>query len=221
MTSKLLLALGIALGAVAGTGFGVHARPKTPDRVLHVTHATSEITIDGELEDPAWLGATRTGGFTVGGAPARPYSDARFTWRDDMLYVVLYAADEDIRIDRARHDDPLWGADAFEITLTTPDGTERTIAISAGGVVTDAQRVRGGTLDTRWESGAKVALDRDGTPNDPSDDDEEWVVEAAVPRAAVPEGSTISVRRCDVIRGGVKSCATWPERGAARLAYDP
>jgi hypothetical protein len=51
-----------------------------------------------------------------------------------------------------------------------------------------------------------VAVDRDGTLDDPSDEDEEWVVEAAIPLAALGVTGApgtriqIEVSRCDTPR---------------------
>jgi len=61
-------------------------------------HPPAAIVCDGELDEPAWRRAERTGPFLDdAGARAAPYSDARFVVAGDALYVALYAADEDIR----------------------------------------------------------------------------------------------------------------------------
>ncbi len=59
----------------------------------------------------------------------------------------------------------------------------------------------------------KVAVDRDGTLNKLGDNDEEWVVEMAVPFAALgvsnPEAGLrlpFSIRRCEVARAGKRAC---------------
>jgi hypothetical protein len=63
--------------------------------------------------------------------------------------------------------------------------------------------------------GARAAVDLDGTTNDPSDEDEEWVVEAAIPLAslglAARPGATLrlSLERCDVPKGSSRRCGVW------------
>jgi hypothetical protein len=57
--------------------------------------------------------------------------------------------------------------------------------------------------DRAWDSGTRVACDTDGTIDDPRDDDEEWVVELAVPLASlgpiVTTGNVpITIERIDV-----------------------
>lgn len=224
----MVIALGVLLGGAAGALAVRYSRPHAVSRVeqaepvgpaLEVPRAPGEITIDGELEDPGWSGPmARTGAFTTDGRPAHPYSDARFVVRNGQLFVVLYAADEDIRATNARHDEPLYGADAFQLTLRTTSG-EHSIDISSAGVVTDARRSASGALDFSWESHARVAVDRDGTANDPSDQDEEWVVEMAIPLDAIGltgragERIGLEVHRCDDVPNVGRVCAGWGPKG--------
>ncbi len=140
--------------------------------------AAPPVVCDGHLDEPAWRGAVRTGPFRdpATGAPAAPYSDARFVVTRDAIYAGLYAADEDVRSD-----------DAFELEL------------GASG----ARRVRLGPRDR----GPDVGLDLDGTLDDPRDLDEEWIVEARLPRAGLPPGDLpVVVRRCDTPKDGVRRC---------------
>jgi hypothetical protein len=161
-----IVAAGLLLGA--GSRYWTRRPPPPPPARpgIVVPQAAGEITIDGEFEDPGWQNAVHTGAFrTVSGAEARPYSDARFVQRDGQLFIILYAADEDIRTD---------GSDAFQLRFVTAEG-ERPLEISPKGDVKSAG----------WDSHARVSIDRDGTFDDPSDQDEEWVVEMALPLAAL------------------------------------
>ena len=144
-----------------------------------IRHPPSPITLDGELEEPIWKGAIRTGAFLNDeGQPAAPYSDARFLVARDALYVALYAADEDIRSD-----------DVFEMDL--------------GGKT---------YRYTPADKGPDVGVDMDGTLNDSSDLDEEWVIETRIARAGLPHGEVpVRLRRCDTPKDGIRRC------GEARL----
>jgi hypothetical protein len=68
-------------------------------------------------------------------------------------------------------------------------------------------------------SGAKVGHDLDGTPNDPRDDDEEWVIEMVTPFASIGlrgvpgERIGFSARRCGAPKGATRRCAAWGEPG--------
>lgn len=187
--------------------------------VLPVPPARSPVLPDGEVEEDAWTAPARTGLFRdATGAFARPSSEARLLWDARNLYLVLYAGDEDIEARDTPHDGPVWLDDSFSILLAPPgQGVTYTIDVSARGAVTDARRGRAGAPDATWESGIRVGLDRDGTISDPSDDDEEWIVEAALPWASLgvtPAAGMeigLALRRCDVPRGGKRTCAAWGE----------
>lgn len=193
-------------------------RPR-PAPSLRVPHATGDIALDGELDERTWIDhAARTGVFlAANGEPGRPHSEARFAWRGDTLYVALYAADSDIRASRAPADGPRWlEGDAFELVFSGANGSvhHTRIEVSPDGVVTDARRADRGPWDYRWQSGAKVGRDADGTMNDPRDDDEEWVLEVAIPLAAIgvpPERgarSAYELRRCDWAEKGPRTCTS-------------
>jgi hypothetical protein len=242
--TAVVVAVGVILGGAVGAATVRFARAQPVTHVAHavgprarvesepvivVPRAAGEITIDGELEDPGWSGPMgRTGAFTTSdGRAAHPYSDARFVHRNGQLFVVLYAADEDIRATDARHDDPLYDADVFQLTLRTTSG-EFSIDVSSAGVVTDARRSASGALDFGWESHARVAVDRDGTANDPSDQDEEWVIEMAIPLDAIGvaersgERIGVELHRCDTVPHFGRVCSAWAplERGRALVLND-
>jgi hypothetical protein len=219
-------------GKPAPSGSASAAAVVAAAKVLEVPRTSVPIKLDGELDEPVWNAlSVRSGPFVdATGAEARPYSDARFLWDADNLYISLYAADDDIRANVTAHDGPVWIDDAFALRLT-PDASGATayaFDISASGTVTDLKRVRGSNDDLAWESGIKVGVDRDGTLNDPSDNDEEWVLEAAIPLRSLgldPQAGArlqIEISRCDTPKGTArKRCGTFgagSERRVLQLA---
>jgi hypothetical protein len=203
MSRRLALALGaLVVVGVAGFLFSKRvaaSRARAASAVaapaLHVPRFPVDVTLDGALVEPPWRASARTGTFrTPAGAPARPYSDARFGWRDGALYVGLYAADEDIGASQ----------DSFHVEFTTKAGV-RTVDISPLGVVTS----------DGWASGARAGHDLDGTLDAPSDDDEEWVIELALPlaslglRGAPGEEIPVAIEHSDTFHSGVRGCGAW------------
>lgn len=186
---------------------------------LRVPHAAAPVVLDGDNDDPGWLatpGPARTGPFaSEDGAPARPYSDARILWGDGDLYVLLYAADVDVR----SHED------AFRLTFScgSHDVSVRVVSAFADGTLKDVARGAQGEVDRTWRSGAHVSREIDGTIDDPSDTDEEWSLEMAVPLASLGmkgepgESVGFAVERCDAPRTGARACGGW---GAARPSLD-
>jgi hypothetical protein len=241
MKARLLVL--VVIGGLLGSALGVKVArsqssasvyervlPRSSDRgapanspLLVVPRASSTITIDGEPDDVAWTSREllRTPVFSE-----RPYTDARLTVRDGTLYVLAYAADEDLHAASVGADLPLSGADAMRVVLTPrTDGREYVIEVSPRGALTDYTRARSGSMDATWSSGAKVGIDLDGTLDDVADSDEEWVAELSIPLSSLgplQEDHTVGVRieRIDVSGPGtVPMLMSWsPPRGRVLLA---
>ncbi len=188
--------------------------------VLHVPHIPGSIILDGDTDDPGWIappGPARTGPFVLeNGAEARPFSNARLLWGDGHLYLSLYAADEDIETRTAEPDGPLWLDDSFRLTFVRGD-VEYVIEVSPKGIVTDALRRAGGAYDYSWSSGVHVSPELDGTVNKPTDRDEEWVIEMALPfeslgmKGEAGERVGFSAKRCDTPKRSARVCGSWGE----------
>ncbi|HEY1812553.1 MAG TPA: hypothetical protein VGG74_09430 [Kofleriaceae bacterium] len=141
----------------------------------------TRIQLDGELTEPAWNAVAVRGVFLGDdGGQARPYSELRILRDETHLYVALYAADQNIQSD-----------DAFDVTVGALHAH-----LTAGGTATPAT--------------VRIAVDRDGTLDDPHDEDEEWVVESAMPLDELgPAPIAIKAKRCDVVKTGERRCGRW------------
>lgn len=155
--------------------------PPAPARLApgEVPEAREPLAIDGALHERDWNTRARFAAFTADGGEARPYSHIRLLRDDQALYLGLYAADQDIR-----------STEAFELAIGT-----LTFSIDPRARITPPI------------AGARAAAAVDETLDDPRDEDEEWVIEAAIPLAAVPPGATtIHARRCDTPKEGRERC---------------
>lgn len=238
---RALAVLGV-IGALAAIGFGVRRARGTASRPLPrasddeielvVPHVQGSISLDGDLDDSGWLGPiAHTGAFVdKDGASAKPYSEARVTWGDGVLYLSFYAADEDIRASVSQADGEVWRDDSFHFVFD--DGkNERIFDASVNAVLRDGTRPsiifdknsHRPPTDFSWQSGAFVSRELDGTINDARDDDEEWALEIALPlesiglKGQVGERVRFAAHRCDITKNGQHVCSSWGERTPAVL----
>ena len=205
-----------SLGAMRTAGAPGEARGRT----LHVPHVAVPIAINAETEGKKeWEGERgNTPNFVdAAGKGMVPYTEARLRWGGDRLYLLLYAGDLDLEGSVEEHDGPIDRDDSFRLAFQ--DGSQvRIVGVSVLGTVSDrvcATIAPETACDPSWESHAEVAVDRDGTLNRIGDNDEEWVVEMAIPFAslgiAAPGPGTrvaFSVSRCEVGHGP-HACGGW------------
>jgi hypothetical protein len=116
---------------------------------------------------------------------SRPSSEIRLLHDDTKLYLGLYAADDNIQ-----------SSDAFDVEIGA-----RKWKVSALGTIEPP-------ID-----GAEIAFDRDGTLDDPANNDEEWVIEMSVPLTATglqsAAGTSVRSSRCDTPKNQPTRCAAW------------
>ncbi|MDB4956465.1 MAG: hypothetical protein JWO36_4034 [Myxococcales bacterium] len=145
----------------------------------------SEIELDGEWEEPDWDRTAAREVFKLNGVDARPFSEIRLLHDADHLYVTLYAADENVR-----------SSEKFDLTIG-----KLAIDINPQGHLTPAVPA------------IRTGADLDGTLDQETDDDEEWVIELAIPLSVldgVNEGALpVHAGRCDVPRAGGVHCGAW------------
>jgi hypothetical protein len=202
--------------------------------VIRVPRLPTAIPINAETQGKtAWEGDTGTT-HNLKDAAGRgivPYTEAKVRWSDGNLYFLLYAGDLDLRGTVRKTDGPVENDDSFRLEFGSGDDV-RVISVSVLGTIADAicsNREGGPSCDSRWSSHARVAVDRDGTLNQVGDNDEEWVVEMAVPFASLGIGRAgpgtripFSIRRCEMGVKGRGPCGSWGDatpRG--ELVLDP
>jgi hypothetical protein len=165
--------------AEAGDGLSVAVIPR----------ATSTITADGVLDEPAWQQAPVLGfADSLGrGGEIRYPTELRLLWDDRALYVAFKSVDHDISCPFSKRDDPIYDHEAVELFLmpqviAPAVGPYVELQASPKGIIFDAAFTgRRQGMDTRFDAGQTVATKVDGTLNDPSDQDRGWISEWVVP----------------------------------------
>jgi hypothetical protein len=237
---------GAARGEQVLTPHKWSAATRTETReALHVPHTGQPIPINAETEGkPVWEG---TAGSTLNfkdqnGKGMVPYTEAKLRWGDGKLYLLLYAGDLDIEAKTNGPEHPLSEDDSFHLEIGGPDRVH-VIDVSVLGTMMEGvcptSEQGGGPIDLNtsrcdraWKSSAVVAVDRDGTLNRVGDNDEEWVVEIALPLetlgfAGARPGTRMpfAIRRCEVSARGPGQCGSWgmgsPRAPRAEVIFDP
>jgi hypothetical protein len=247
----VVLAIVGACALVAGVGGARHAlspattksspaRERRSGLELHVPHAMAPIAIDAELDGKkvweAEAGSTLNLKDSAGKGMV-PYTEVKLRWGNGKLYLLMYAGDLDLEGTVKEPDGPVSKDDSFHLEFGGPDRVH-VVEVSVLGTVADAVcrastdsvapvDIRSSRCDASWQSHAVVAVDKDGTLNHVGDNDEEWVVEMALPLASLEmptagAGARIpfAVRRCEIGTGGPQACGSWgtgAERGEVIL----
>jgi hypothetical protein len=155
--------------------------------------ASSPITIDGSLDDPAWQAIPWTEDFVdIEGAkkPKPPLrTRVKMAWDDDCLYIAAELEEPHVWATLTQHDSYIFHEDNdFEVFLD-PDGDNHLYAeleMNAKNttwdlLLTKPYRDEGHAIDA-WEiAGLKTAVQVNGTLNDASDTDKGWTIEIAWP----------------------------------------
>jgi hypothetical protein len=211
----------------------VGAAPGAPPVELHVPKVAAHIRINAETEGkPYWdgdVGVTRN--FRDGRNQGMvPFTQAKFRWGNGALYLLLYAGDLDLEGRVKKRDGAVEEDDAFHLEFGRGDEV-RVISVSVLGTLADAlctTAAHGRRCDPSWDSGARLAVDRDGSLNKVGDNDEEWVVEMSIPLAklglrkpAPGARLPLSIRRCEVGHDGRHACGSWGADPPGELILDP
>jgi Carbohydrate family 9 binding domain-like len=183
-------------GLLLSAACAFSAQPKQ-----YVCHrASSDIKIDGHLEDPAWSTADWTDAFIdiVGPDHAKPRfrTRAKMLWDDNYLYIAAELEEPDVWATLKAHDSVIFHDNDFEVFLNPTGDTLKYFEFEINALNTgwdlflNKPYNKGGKADNSWEMpGYKSAIAIDGTLNDPRDKDRGWSLELALPWSAFVERS--------------------------------
>ncbi|MBK7862554.1 MAG: hypothetical protein IPJ65_28890 [Archangiaceae bacterium] len=119
--------------------------------------------LDGELDEPVWHAAAATEAFVNDGSKrVVPHTEARAAYDAEKLYLALYSADAKLQ-----------SSDEVEVRF----GEHGAVAMGPDG----SARCQFGAAADCAAAGVVTKLERDGDVDADKEEDEEWIVEVAVP----------------------------------------
>ncbi|MHC4414307.1 MAG: carbohydrate-binding family 9-like protein [Planctomycetota bacterium] len=205
MANSFLAAHLCTIGLVLVPIEGCRSGPTTVEQTFEIRpkhylcrRADAAVVIDGRLDEPAWTSAPWTDRFVDIEGDARPRprlrTRAKMLWDDEFLYVAAAMQEPHVWATLTRHDEIVYHDNDFEVFID-PDGDSREyyeVEINALNTIFDLFLVRtyieGGPALHDWNlEGLRSAVLIDGTLNDPSDVDEGWSVELALPWAELAD----------------------------------
>lgn len=172
------------------------------------------IRIDGNLDKAVWKEIQPFPPFQLydGSRPASRQTLAKACWDSEFLYFAFDCEDPHIWGTMRQRDDPIYEEEVVEIFLSFPGEltTYYEFEVSPHNVVFDTL-IRNPTgrreeMDSNiaWDcQGLKTAVRVFGTLDDRTDIDERWLVEVAIPFAALLGQEGASVKAGDVWRGNI------------------
>lgn len=162
--------------------------------------APTSLHVDGRLDEGAWQQAPWTDPFVDSRGRDRPapplQTRAKMLWDDTYLYLAAKLEEPHVRAGFTTRDTSVWRENAFEIFIDPTGSTHNYYELQVNAretrwdlLLTKPYRDEG-TPISAWDiRGLKKAVSVQGTLNDPSDEDEGWTVELAVPWDVLAEAA--------------------------------
>ncbi len=204
---KVLWSVGLGLPGLVGcaTVGPSTDRPLPTDhpRIYTADHVTQPPDIDGRLDDAAWTSAPWTAAFIDIEGDSKPVprfeTRAKMCWDDEYFYVAAEMEEPHLWGTLTDRDAIIYYDNDFEIFID-PDGDRcryNEYEINVLGTEMDLRMSSpyrcGGNYDLTWDfEGVRSAVGVHGTINDPSDHDEQWVVEVAIPWSSMADTAVVA-----------------------------
>jgi hypothetical protein len=166
------LAIACASTLVAGDNPIDYATARL-ERRLGAVRASSPISLDGRLDEPAWLAAPLAKGFIQNdpreGEPATFDTEVRLLYDETALYIGVFARDEapsGIIVNELRKDFNTGSGDSFQVVIDTfrDERNGYQFAVNPAGAKWDAQmsnegRDNNSNWDGVWDVATRIAED--------------------------------------------------------------
>lgn len=173
--------------------------PPKPQPKGYVCYRTNQpVSADGILDEQTWAAVPWTDDFVdiEGSTKSAPRfkTHAKLLWDDTNLYIAAELAEPHVWARLKQRDTVIFYDNDFEVFID-PDGDTHAyyeLEVNALGTAWDLLLLKpyrdGGPAVNGWNiEGLKVGTRIDGTLNNPNDLDSGWVVEIAIPLAALKD----------------------------------
>jgi hypothetical protein len=168
---------------------------ETPENYV-VYHADHPPVIDGNINELVWQQVNWTKEFVdIEGRdkPKPPYpTKVKMLWDDSCLYIAVQLTEPQIWATLKKHDEVVFHDNDFEFFIDPGNTTQPyfEVEVNPFNTIFDLLLTRayrdGGVPVSSWDvPNLRSAVKIQGTLNDPSDKDEGWTVEMAVPLKAL------------------------------------
>lgn len=199
------LAFGMGAAIWAGVGCSENAPPPPTAQapvdwpasgVLEGVWAAVPPTIDGVAEPTPWGMARWSAPFLDIEGPDKPAprhdTRVQVMWDQTHLYIFAQLDEPHLWGSQTEHDSVIFHENDFEVFLDPGDDGKDYVELEINALNTTWDLIlakpyrEGGTADNSFEiEGLRTAVQRRGTLNDPSDLDDGWSVEIAIPWKAL------------------------------------
>lgn len=203
-TTFVLAALVLGIGCpAAGTAQEREIRFSTPYEFQpphYVCYrAPQAVTVDGDIDTPEWSAVPWTSDFVDIQGKNRPVEPrhrcrAKLMWDDRYLYIAAELVEPHLWATLTERESVIFHDNDFEVFLDVTGSTHHYMEfeVNALGTEWDLMLTRpyrdGGAALNGWNmNGMRSAVKLYGTLNDPSDRDERWTFEMAIPIATLLE----------------------------------
>ncbi|GAB3653260.1 carbohydrate-binding family 9-like protein [Echinicola sediminis] len=172
---------------------------ETEDRRHYVAYRSTEsLTMDGKMDEPSWLSAEWSDLFIdiEGDKKPKPLYDTKMKmlWDDEHLYIAVWMEEPHLWATYTERESVIFHENDIEVFID-PDGDTHNyyeLEINALGtewdlLMTQPYRNAGDPINGWNINGFKKGIQLNGTINDPSDEDQSWTVEMAIPWKALSQ----------------------------------
>ncbi len=197
LSAALLTGTATTLFAQKNIEFGSPYEFLPPHYVCY--RAPQAVTIDGNIDTPEWADVPWTSDFVDIQGKNRPVTPrhrcrAKLMWDDKNLYIAAEMIEPNLWATLTERESVIFQDNDFEVFLDVTGSTHHYMEfeVNALGTEWDLMLTRpyrdGGAPLNAWNmNGMRSAVKLYGTLNDPSDTDEKWTFEMAIPLSTLME----------------------------------